>query len=165
MEPYLEFLWKNMVQDSVHILLSRLNEHLVGTEGCSNCGWEITEVGSSALGEFRCVHLRERVLQWVTPRVKGKDSKSANSASMQRWCRSQRIKRTRWKVFRTELAEELNLMSWGERHKCPQCVQDGGKKKKKALWQVMWTVLGEWLDIESHYRPEPKNGFVVEQKE
>lgn len=43
-----------MVQDSVHILLSRLNEHLVRTEGCSNCGWEITEVGSYA-GEFRCV--------------------------------------------------------------------------------------------------------------
>ena len=83
MEPYLEFLWKNMVQDSVHILLSRLNEHLVRTEGCSNCGWEITEVGSYA-GEFRCVQLGESVLRWVTPRAKVKDSKSANSVSMQR---------------------------------------------------------------------------------
>jgi hypothetical protein len=44
-----------MNQDSVYIQLSRLNEHLVGTESCSNCGLEITEVGSSALGEFRCV--------------------------------------------------------------------------------------------------------------
>jgi hypothetical protein len=51
-----------MIQDSVHILLSRLNEHLVGTECCSNCGWEITEVRNSALGEFRCVQLGDSML-------------------------------------------------------------------------------------------------------
>ena len=72
-----------MIQDSVHILLSRLNEHLVGTECCSNCGWEITEV-RTLLWES------SGVCSWGTvcfdgslPEQKVKTASPQNSVSMQ----------------------------------------------------------------------------------
>lgn len=55
-------LWKDSM-DSIHIQFPALNEHLVRTEGCSDCGWEITRGHGLCSWRVKVCAVGERVLQ------------------------------------------------------------------------------------------------------